>query len=86
MRRIVARWTKAAAVAAWRSKSRIFRERGEILAVLIPDCLGIFDTQDSPHGNGVVARAEPFVTCRKIMDGIAVRTKADLFRTPVSVS
>jgi hypothetical protein len=35
------------------------RERGEILAVHIPDRLGIFDTQDPPHGNGVVARAEP---------------------------
>lgn len=35
------------------------RERGEILAVHIPDRLGIFDTHDPPNGNGVVARAEP---------------------------
>src|SRR5271169_876533 len=38
------------------------RECSEILAVHIPDRLGIFDTQNPPHRNGVIARTEPRLT------------------------
>src|SRR5271156_3783058 len=41
------------------------RECGQILAVHIADCRGIFDTQDSPHRNGVIARTELLLTRRQ---------------------
>ncbi len=41
------------------------RECGEVLVVHVPDRLGIFDPQDPPHRNGVVARAEQFLTRRE---------------------
>ena len=38
------------------------REFGEVLAVHIADSLGIFDTKDPPHGNGIIACAEFLLT------------------------
>jgi hypothetical protein len=40
-------------------------ECGEVLAAHVPDRLGIFDAQDPPHGNGVIAGAEPLLTRRQ---------------------
>src|SRR4029077_15888794 len=41
------------------------RECGEVLAIHVPDSLGIFDTKDPPHRNGVVARAKLLLTLGK---------------------
>ena len=41
------------------------RECSEVLAVHIPDRLWIFDTQNAPHRNGVIACAELLLTLRQ---------------------
>src|SRR5580704_3132993 len=43
------------------------RECGKVLAVHIPDSLGIFDTKNPPHRNGVIACAEILLTLGKAL-------------------
>src|SRR5580658_286524 len=40
-------------------------ERGKFPAVHVPNRLGLFDSQDPPHRDRVVARAEAFLTRRQ---------------------